>query len=75
MIEIDATEEVHLLLSNLTGETIDTMNSNYVIKTENERVAVVDNPDEIEFFNVAGESGSWEARFLVRAVFLGKFHS
>lgn len=72
MMEIDATEEVHLVLSNLTDETIDTVNSNYVIKTQNEQVAVVDNADEIEFFNVAGESGSWEANFRIRGVFLGK---
>lgn len=72
LIEIDGIEEVHLILSNLSDETTDTINSNFVVKTLNEQVAVVDNPDEIEFSNVAGENDSWEAHFRVRAVFLGR---
>lgn len=72
MIEIDATEEIHLILSNLSDELIDDINSNYVIKTRNEQVAVVDNPDGIEFFKVVNESDTWEAHFHVKAVFLGE---
>lgn len=72
MMEIDGTEEVRLVLSNLSDETIDTINSNFVILTTNEQVAVVDNPDEIEFVSLTGESGSWEAHLRVRGVFLGK---
>ncbi|KAJ6634981.1 Solute carrier family 10 member 6 [Pseudolycoriella hygida] len=71
MIEIDASEDVHLTLSNLLDETIDSINRNYAIRTLNEKVAVVENPDDIEFVNVAGESHSWEAHFRVRGVFLG----
>lgn len=74
MIEIDGTEEVHLILSNLADETVGTINSNYVIKSQNEQVAVIDNLEEIEFFNVPGEVGSWEAHFRVRGVFLGEFY-
>lgn len=69
MIEFDTTEEIHLILTNTTDETID---NNYVLKTQNEKVAVVDNPGQIEFSKVVGESGSWEAHFRVRGVFLGE---
>lgn len=72
LMVIDEIEEVHLILSNLTAETSDTINRNFVIKSVDEKVAVVDNPDDIVFRNVAGQSGTWEAHFHVKGVFLGK---
>lgn len=71
-IEIDGIEEVQLILLNLSAdETIDTINSDFVIKSGNEQVAIIDDPDGIEFFNVAGENGKWEVNFRVKGVFLG----
>lgn len=72
MLVIDEIEEVHLILSNLSTETSDTINRNFVIKSGNEQVAVVDNPDEIVFQNVAGQTDQWETHFRVKGVFLGK---
>lgn len=72
-IEIDGITSVHLILSNLVDETIETVNRNFVISTQNERVAVVDNPDGIRFVHVADEIGAWETDFHVKGVFLGKF--
>ncbi|KAG4074417.1 hypothetical protein HA402_000396 [Bradysia odoriphaga] len=74
IIVIDEIAEVHLILSNLSAETSDTVNRNFVIKSENEQVAVVDNPDEIVFRSVAGQSGQWETHFRVKGVFLGMVH-
>ncbi|XP_037037230.1 ileal sodium/bile acid cotransporter-like [Bradysia coprophila] len=74
IIVIDEIADVHLILSNLPAETSDTINRYFVIKSENEQVAVVDNPDEILFRNVAGESGQWETHFRVKGVFLGTVH-
>ncbi len=71
-IEIDGTEVIHLILTNLVGEQLDTINHNFVIRTQNEKVAVVvENAEEIEFFN--GDGGSWQAHFHVKGVFLGEF--
>lgn len=71
-IEIDGTERIHLILSNLTAETIDTINANFVIRTQDEKVAVVEQPGEIRFDHLANEGGSWETYFDLKGVFLGE---
>lgn len=70
---IQLTKEVYLIVSNVSDSTINKINNNYVLQTQNQQVPIIDDPDEIEFFKIVGENVSWEAHFNIRGIFLGKF--